>query len=103
MSWAVGPRTFTRPLSRCGSGLVNAILWLFMSFCPYHLFIEAKESSANKRAEVMNHSKRHGEILRLLNEEGTITIASLADKLGVSLETIRRDVPHITMHPHDAV
>jgi DeoR family glycerol-3-phosphate regulon repressor len=40
----------------------------------------------------MMHSKRHGEILRLLNEQGTVTIADLADKLGVSLETVRRDV-----------
>lgn len=40
----------------------------------------------------MNHSKRHAEILRLLQEEGTVTIASLADRLGVSLETVRRDV-----------
>lgn len=40
----------------------------------------------------MNHSKRHSEILRLLQDEGTITIADLADKLGVSLETVRRDV-----------
>lgn len=40
----------------------------------------------------MNHSKRHADILRLLKEEGTVTIASLADRLGVSLETIRRDV-----------
>lgn len=40
----------------------------------------------------MNLSKRHGDILRLLQEEGTVTIASLADRLGVSLETIRRDV-----------
>src|SRR5690606_8777192 len=44
----------------------------------------------------MNHSKRHGEILRLLQEEGTITIASLAHKLGVSLETVRRDVKPLT-------
>lgn len=44
----------------------------------------------------MNHSKRHGEILRLLQEEGTITIAALADKLGVSLETVRRDVKPLT-------
>ncbi|WP_292542876.1 DeoR family transcriptional regulator, partial [Mesorhizobium sp.] len=44
----------------------------------------------------MIHSKRHGEILRLLNEEGTITIASLADRLGVSLETVRRDVKPLT-------
>ncbi|TGQ44472.1 DeoR/GlpR family DNA-binding transcription regulator [Mesorhizobium sp. M00.F.Ca.ET.216.01.1.1] len=44
----------------------------------------------------MIHSKRHGEILRLLTEEGTITIASLADRLGVSLETVRRDVKPLT-------
>ena len=37
-------------------------------------------------------SKRHGEILRLLREEGTISIADLAARLGVSLETVRRDV-----------
>lgn len=40
----------------------------------------------------MIHSKRHGEILRILHEEGTVTIASLAERLGVSLETVRRDV-----------
>lgn len=44
----------------------------------------------------MNHSKRHGEILKLLQEEGTITIASLASRLGVSLETVRRDVKPLT-------
>jgi len=44
----------------------------------------------------MIHSKRHGEILRLLQEEGTITIAALADRLGVSLETVRRDVKPLT-------
>ena len=44
----------------------------------------------------MIHSKRHSEILRLLQEEGTITIADLADRLGVSLETIRRDVKPLT-------
>jgi DeoR family glycerol-3-phosphate regulon repressor len=42
------------------------------------------------------HSKRHGEILRLLQEEGTVTIASLANRLGVSLETVRRDVKPLT-------
>jgi DeoR family glycerol-3-phosphate regulon repressor len=40
----------------------------------------------------MNYSKRHGEILKLIQDEGTITIARLAQKLGVSLETVRRDV-----------
>ncbi len=37
-------------------------------------------------------SKRHSEILRILDTEGTVTIAALADAMGVSLETIRRDV-----------
>lgn len=40
----------------------------------------------------MNYSKRHGDILKLVQEEGTMTIARLAEKLGVSLETVRRDV-----------
>ncbi len=44
----------------------------------------------------MNHSKRHGEILRLVQEVGTITIAELATKLDVSLETVRRDVKPLT-------
>lgn len=38
------------------------------------------------------HSKRHSEILRIVREDGTSTIAGLATRLGVSLETIRRDV-----------
>ncbi|PWW02103.1 DeoR family transcriptional regulator [Hoeflea marina] len=41
-------------------------------------------------------SKRHTEILRLLSEEGTITIADLAARLSVSLETVRRDVRPLT-------
>ena len=41
-------------------------------------------------------SKRRGEIKRLLQDEGTISIADLAQKLGVSLETIRRDVKPMT-------
>ena len=41
-------------------------------------------------------SKRRGEIKRLLKDEGTISIADLALKLGVSLETIRRDVKPLT-------
>jgi DeoR family transcriptional regulator, glycerol-3-phosphate regulon repressor len=42
------------------------------------------------------HSRRHGEILRLLGEEGTISIADLAARLDVSLETVRRDVKPLT-------
>ena len=39
----------------------------------------------------MNHSKRHRAILTLLQQDGTVTISDLARKLGVSLETVRRD------------
>jgi DeoR family glycerol-3-phosphate regulon repressor len=46
----------------------------------------------------MNLSKRHGEILRLLQQEGTISISSLASRLGVSLETVRRDVKPLSDH-----
>ncbi len=37
-------------------------------------------------------SKRHGDILRLVREHGTMGVAELAHRLGVSLETVRRDV-----------
>ncbi|MFN0263478.1 DeoR/GlpR family DNA-binding transcription regulator [Tepidamorphus sp. 3E244] len=37
-------------------------------------------------------TKRHGDILRLLNEHGTVTVTDLADTLGVSMETVRRDL-----------
>jgi DeoR family glycerol-3-phosphate regulon repressor len=37
-------------------------------------------------------SKRHAEILRLLELQGSASIAALARQLGVSTETIRRDV-----------
>lgn len=37
-------------------------------------------------------SKRHTEILQILEAEGSVSIAALARRLGVSLETIRRDV-----------
>lgn len=40
----------------------------------------------------MVYSKRHGEIMRLVQAEGTITVSNLAERLGVSLETVRRDV-----------
>lgn len=44
----------------------------------------------------MNHSKRHSDILRLLQQEGTVSIADLAHKLDVSLETVRRDIKPLT-------
>lgn len=40
----------------------------------------------------MRTSKRHNEILRILRLEGTATIAALAERFAVSLETIRRDI-----------
>lgn len=44
----------------------------------------------------MNHSKRHNDILRLLQQDGTVTISDLARKLDVSLETVRRDIRPLT-------
>jgi len=41
-------------------------------------------------------SKRHTEIMRILADEGTVTISELAARLGVSLETVRRDVRPLT-------
>ncbi|AKH98972.1 transcriptional regulator, DeoR family [Hoeflea sp. IMCC20628] len=41
-------------------------------------------------------SKRHTEIMRILSDEGTVTISGLAARLGVSLETVRRDVRPLT-------
>ena len=41
-------------------------------------------------------SKRHAEILRILNEEGSVAVSALATRLGVSLETVRRDVKPLT-------
>lgn len=36
--------------------------------------------------------KRHADIVRILEEAGTASIATLADRLGVSAETVRRDL-----------
>ena len=44
----------------------------------------------------MLHSKRHSRIFHILREEGTCTIADLARRLDVSLETIRRDIKPLT-------
>ncbi|ODN70530.1 DeoR/GlpR family DNA-binding transcription regulator [Methylobrevis pamukkalensis] len=45
----------------------------------------------------MRPSKRHSEILRILHETGTATVADLAERLAVSLETIRRDVKPLAL------
>ncbi len=41
-------------------------------------------------------SKRHGEILRILGNEGTVSVSALADRLRVSSETVRRDLRPLT-------
>ena len=41
-------------------------------------------------------TKRHAKILKLLESEGTASIAALANRLGVSQETVRRDVRPLT-------
>ncbi|WP_113340894.1 DeoR/GlpR family DNA-binding transcription regulator [Rhizobium cremeum] len=40
----------------------------------------------------MNEPKRHREILRFLQQDGTLSISDLARRLRVSLETVRRDI-----------
>lgn len=37
-------------------------------------------------------SKRHSDILKLLEIDGSMAVSDLAERLGVSLETIRRDI-----------
>ena len=44
----------------------------------------------------MNYSKRHSDILRLLQQDGTVSISDLAKRLDVSLETVRRDIKPLT-------
>jgi DeoR family glycerol-3-phosphate regulon repressor len=56
----------------------------------------AQIRSRDIRSMAVKHSKRHAEILRLVGEAGTITIADLATRLDVSLETVRRDVKPLT-------
>ncbi len=41
-------------------------------------------------------SRRHAEILRILEGEDSVSVATLADRLGVSHETIRRDLRPLT-------
>jgi DeoR family glycerol-3-phosphate regulon repressor len=55
-----------------------------------------KEAESTADMTDMNPSKRHSDILRLLQQDGTVTIAELASKLGVSLETVRRDIKPLT-------
>lgn len=50
----------------------------------------------NHSSKLMKYSKRHSEIMRILREDGTITVADLAKKLQVSQESIRRDVRPLT-------
>jgi len=44
----------------------------------------------------VKYTKRHAAILQIVGEEGTCTIAGLAKRLGVSQESIRRDVVPLT-------
>ncbi len=44
----------------------------------------------------LKHTKRHAAIMQIVGEEGTSTIAGLAERLGVSQESIRRDVRPLT-------
>jgi len=41
-------------------------------------------------------SKRHADILKILDAQGTVTVVQLAQSLGVSSETVRRDLRPLT-------
>ena len=49
-----------------------------------------------KHAVETRYAKRHADIVRIVREEGTISISALAGQLGVSTESIRRDVRPLT-------
>ncbi|WP_048646943.1 DeoR/GlpR family DNA-binding transcription regulator [Nitratireductor soli] len=46
----------------------------------------------------MNYSPRYGQILELLTQEGTMGVNDLAQRLNVSVETVRRDVKALASH-----
>ena len=47
-------------------------------------------------SDTARYSKRHADILRIVREDGTTAITSLAKRLAVSAESIRRDVKPLT-------
>jgi DeoR family transcriptional regulator, glycerol-3-phosphate regulon repressor len=60
-------------------------VWLFVIFLPASVGIARNGGMA----EI---SKRHGRILEILDTEGTVSISTLAHRLRVSAETVRRDL-----------
>lgn len=58
--------------------------------------VELETMAADIPETPERYSKRHGDILRIVREEGTMTISALARELGVSAESIRRDVKPLT-------
>src|SRR6056297_1948719 len=46
----------------------------------------------NKTEPVMSHAFRHRDILEIARKEGKVTVDGLAQRFGVTLQTIRRDL-----------
>jgi len=67
-----------------------------MPFVTYQLTSKLQNTNFEGTLTPMRYSKRHSTILRILQEEGTCSIADLAQRMNVSLETIRRDVKPLT-------
>ena len=70
----------------------------FVVICAFHDRVSAlpvicrrHHATTNQEQKAML-TKRHSEILKILEADGTASISALAEKLGVSLETVRRDV-----------
>jgi DeoR family transcriptional regulator, glycerol-3-phosphate regulon repressor len=69
-------------------------LWFFVFLMPDldRMLGHSPQNDHNTAKRPAMLSKRHTEILRLLESEGTVTIAALSQAMGVSSETVRRDV-----------
>ena len=79
---------------------VNLEVWEFVHFMPdFVVFLGIIPLAARLtgiRLTTTMLTKRHTKILRLLESEGMTSISTLADRLGVSQETVRRDVRPLT-------
>lgn len=62
-----------------------------MVFCAI-LWLMGIDKCNDRPTADMTESKRHRDIIRHLQQDGTVLISDLAARFGVSLETIRRDL-----------
>jgi DNA-binding transcriptional ArsR family regulator len=89
--------TFQSHTTVRGLSIKSVVFFCFDDRILWHCLIVWRKSPKKGAAKVLLMlSKRHTEIMRMLTDEGTVTISELAARLGVSLETVRRDVRPLT-------